>query len=92
LSGAAEESSLVYESQIPQINESEMNGYVNYNSQHEHKETFVKFKLEIIDTGVGISKENLDKLFIDFNKLDEHLDMNEIGTGLGLSICKKIIE
>ena len=34
----------------------------------------------------------MDKLFIDFTKLDEHLELNEIGTGLGLSICKKIIE
>jgi len=34
----------------------------------------------------------LDKLFIDFSKLEEHKEINEIGTGLGLSICKKIIE
>jgi len=44
------------------------------------------------DTGVGISKEGLDNLFIDFSKLQENASRNKSGTGLGLSICKKIIE
>jgi len=44
------------------------------------------------DTGVGISEEGLENLFIDFNKLQENQDRNKVGTGLGLSICKKIIE
>ena len=51
---------------------------------------FVKFRLEIADTGVGIKKENIGKLFCDFSRLDE--GMNNTGTGLGLSICKKIIQ
>ena len=34
----------------------------------------------------------MDKLFIDFNKLEESEDINLHGTGLGLSICKQIIE
>jgi signal transduction histidine kinase len=53
---------------------------------------FVKIKIEIEDQGVGIAKENLPKLFMDFSKLDENSKMNTQGTGLGLSICKKIIE
>jgi signal transduction histidine kinase len=53
---------------------------------------FVKLKIEIIDSGVGIKKENLSKLFMDFSKLDEHSKINAQGTGLGLSICKRIIE
>jgi signal transduction histidine kinase len=40
---------------------------------------------------VGISEENLDKLFINFGKLAEHDDINATGTGLGLSICKELI-
>ena len=51
---------------------------------------FVKFRLEIVDTGVGIKKEDLGKLFCDFSRLDQ--GMNNTGTGLGLSICKKMIE
>ena len=51
---------------------------------------FVKFRIEIEDTGVGIKKEDLGKLFCDFSRLDQ--GMNNTGTGLGLSICKKMIE
>ena len=51
---------------------------------------FVKFRLEINDTGVGIKKEDIGKLFCDFSRLDQ--GMNNTGTGLGLSICKKMIE
>ena len=53
---------------------------------------FIKFKIEISDTGVGIAKENLGKLFMEFGKLDEHSKINAQGTGLGLSICKRMIE
>jgi len=47
--------------------------------------------LVIKDTGVGISKENIEKLFKDYSRLDEHTHMNHKGTGLGLSICKSLI-
>ena len=40
---------------------------------------------------MGISEENLDKLFINFGKLSEHDQINSSGTGLGLSICKELI-
>ena len=53
---------------------------------------YIKFAIEIEDSGVGISKENLKGLFTDFNKLDEHSKINPTGTGLGLSICKLIVE
>ena len=58
----------------------------------EEQLKYIKVKLEISDTGCGIKKENLSKLFMDFGKLDEHSKMNAQGTGLGLSICKKMIE
>ena len=45
----------------------------------------------IEDTGVGISPENIEKLFQDYSRLDEHKDLNHKGTGLGLSICKNLI-
>jgi signal transduction histidine kinase len=55
-------------------------------------EKYVKFEIRIIDSGVGISKENLSKLFMNFSKLEEHAAGNKTGTGLGLSICKSLIE
>ena len=51
----------------------------------------VKLCIIVEDNGMGIKKENLSKLFKDYNKLDEHKNVNAKGTGLGLSICKKII-
>ena len=46
----------------------------------------------IEDNGAGISEENMEKLFSEFGKLNEHKQMNIKGTGLGLSICKQLIE
>jgi len=45
----------------------------------------------IEDTGVGIAKENLDKLFKS-NAFTTIGTKNEKGTGLGLSICKELVE
>ena len=43
------------------------------------------------DSGVGIAKENLDKLFKS-NAFTTVGTKNEKGTGLGLSICKELVE
>ena len=47
-------------------------------------ENFVKIK--ITDTGIGIAKENLDKIF------EPYFSTKETGTGLGLAIVKKLVE
>ncbi len=48
--------------------------------------------IEVIDTGVGMSKSQMDKLF----KIDENVTRNgtndEKGTGLGLILCQEFIE
>jgi protein-histidine pros-kinase len=50
------------------------------------------FVLKITDTGIGIAKENLDKLFIPFVQLDSGTARLHEGTGLGLALTKSIIE
>lgn len=55
-------------------------------------EKYIKFEIRIADNGLGISPENLSKLFMNFSKLEEHAAGNKCGTGLGLSICKNLIE
>lgn len=45
-------------------------------------------RIYVKDTGIGISKDKLNKVFQRFEKLDEFAQ----GTGLGLSICKAIAE
>ncbi|MDD3172776.1 MAG: ATP-binding protein [Herbinix sp.] len=46
----------------------------------------------IEDTGIGISSEELSRLFIPFGQADTSSTRKYGGTGLGLVICKKLIE
>jgi len=52
----------------------------------------VEYICSVIDSGIGISKENLSKIFIDFTQADLSTTRKYGGTGLGLTICKKLIE
>lgn len=48
--------------------------------------------IEITDNGMGISEENIEKIFAPFYRDPEAQKAQIIGHGLGLSIAKKIIE
>lgn len=48
--------------------------------------------VSVIDTGLGISKEGIPKLFQQFEQLEKGIDRKTGGTGLGLAISKEIIE
>jgi PAS domain S-box-containing protein len=47
---------------------------------------------EVVDTGYGIHRDNLSRLFQRFTQLDMSSTRRASGTGLGLSICKAIVE
>jgi PAS domain S-box-containing protein len=49
-------------------------------------------EVSVADNGVGISKEDLPKLFNKFQQVGERTSSDITGTGLGLSICKEIVE
>ena len=51
-----------------------------------------KIKIVVEDTGVGIKKKDLEKIFKKFGKLQDANKLNEKGCGLGLMISKRIIE
>lgn len=51
----------------------------------------VEILFEVIDTGVGISKEDLQKLFNSFQQLDNSTKKVHGGTGLGLAISKEFV-
>ena len=47
--------------------------------------------IEIKDTGPGVEKDQLDKLFLPFEQVIQSHNKPQDGTGLGLSICKDIV-
>ncbi len=47
--------------------------------------------VDISDTGIGIPKKEIPKLFNKFYQVESHLTRNQSGTGLGLPIVKEII-
>ena len=49
-------------------------------------------KLEVLDTGIGIPEEYIDKIFEKFVQVDVNLQEQYKGTGLGLSIVKRLVE
>ena len=48
--------------------------------------------IRVMDTGIGIARADMDKLFRPFSQVDTGLNRQYEGTGLGLSICKKLVD
>lgn len=49
-------------------------------------------RIAVIDTGIGIAPQHMDKLFQPFVQIDSTLNRQYTGTGLGLALVKRIIE
>jgi two-component system, sensor histidine kinase and response regulator len=49
-------------------------------------------QVSVIDSGVGISEENMKRLFNNTNPLKTYGTNNETGSGLGLILCKDFVE
>jgi signal transduction histidine kinase len=50
-----------------------------------------KIKLSVKDTGIGISENDLPRLFKAFERLESHLKIKAGGTGLGLYLIRKLV-
>ncbi|HWQ69396.1 MAG TPA: ATP-binding protein [Patescibacteria group bacterium] len=49
-------------------------------------------EISVVDTGIGITAENLIRLFQPFTQLDPTLAKQYHGTGLGLALTKQLVE
>lgn len=86
------------------INQVFMNILANANKFTENGEIRVMTKVESVDentvslitvikdTGVGISKSDLEKIFEPYYQGVLSEDVENLGAGLGLSLCKEIVE
>ena len=52
----------------------------------------IRMKISVKDTGIGIKKEDMGKLFTSFQQVDSKRNRNVEGTGLGLAICKQLVQ
>lgn len=48
--------------------------------------------VKVKDDGIGIGEEDMERLFVAFERMDSHLRVKAGGTGLGLYLTKKIAE
>jgi light-regulated signal transduction histidine kinase (bacteriophytochrome)/CheY-like chemotaxis protein len=55
-------------------------------------ETTARLRFEIEDTGIGLSPDALERLFVPFTQAESGIARRFGGTGLGLSISKRLVE
>ncbi|HAQ51584.1 MAG TPA: hypothetical protein DCR12_02320, partial [Lachnospiraceae bacterium] len=58
----------------------------------KHKKKDIELTFFVTDTGIGMSVEDMDKIFSSFSQADGSITRKYGGTGLGLYVCKQIVE
>lgn len=66
-------------------------GKITLNVKCINKGDISKLIISVQDTGRGIKKENIEKLFTKFQRLEEDMNTTIEGTGLGLAITKSLV-
>jgi len=69
------------------------NGKIQLNAEKlDEKDDSITLKIEVVDSGIGISPERQKVLFADYNQADSSVVKNVGGTGLGLIIARRLLE
>ncbi|WP_051656421.1 ATP-binding protein [Butyrivibrio sp. AE3004] len=70
-------------------------GYITFSINSykpEDKPDSIILKISVEDTGIGIKPEDLDKLFVAFERIEEKRNRNIEGTGLGMTIVQRFLD
>lgn len=67
-------------------------GSIEFTVKTVKKNNVCRLIISVKDTGIGIKKEDIEKLFTKFERLDLEKNMTIEGTGLGLAITKKLVD
>ena len=67
-------------------------GYIDFRINSIKKDNIIRLIISVEDSGIGIKKESIDKLFTKFERLGVEKQTTTEGTGLGLAITKKLVE
>ena len=67
-------------------------GSITFNVGYEKMDSDkIRLKVSVKDTGIGIKKEDMSKLFSEFDRIEEKRNRNIEGTGLGMSITNSLL-
>lgn len=66
-------------------------GSVTLKVSKNDQEYGINLNIAVIDSGIGITEENLEKLFTSFQQVDTRKNRSVEGTGLGLAISKRLV-
>ncbi len=58
----------------------------------EAGDSHIMLIISVTDTGIGIKEEDINRLFVSFERIEEERNRNIEGNGLGLSITKQLLE
>ena len=67
-------------------------GRVTVTAERKRDLTGDRLRISVIDTGIGISEEDMERLAKPFEQIESQLSKTQQGTGLGLALTKSLIE
>lgn len=67
-------------------------GFVSLDVSYTKRDYGINLDVSVKDSGIGITAENIEKLFTSFQQIDTKRNRSVEGTGLGLAITKRLVE